>query len=107
MKDDVKEVVRSVLTDYIETNHCRKTPERFAVLDAAYSLGGFFRTEDLVEELAQRNFHVSRGTLFNSLRLSSSCVFSYATAFRTAPVMRRAIRTRAIATRSAQYAARP
>lgn len=59
MKDDVKEVVRSVLTDYIETNHCRKTPERFAVLDAAYSLGGFFRTEDLVEELAQRNFHVS------------------------------------------------
>lgn len=69
MKDDVKEVVRSVLTDYIETNHCRKTPERFAVLDAAYSLGGFFRTEDLVEELAQRNFHVSRGTLFNSLRL--------------------------------------
>lgn len=38
MKDDVKEVVRSVLTDYIETNHCRKTPERFAVLDAAYSL---------------------------------------------------------------------
>lgn len=35
MKDDVKEVVRSVLTDYIETNHCRKTPERFAVLDAA------------------------------------------------------------------------
>lgn len=69
MKDDVKEVVLSVLTDYIETNHCRKTPERFAVLDAAYSLGGFFRTEDLVEELAQRNFHVSRGTLFNSLRL--------------------------------------
>lgn len=73
MKDDVKEVVRSVLTDYIETNHCRKTPERFAVLDAAYSLGGFFRTEDLVEELAQRNFHVSRGTLFNSsLRRAAS-----------------------------------
>lgn len=56
MKDDVKEVVRSVLTDYIETNHCRKTPERFAVLDAAYSLGGFFRTEDLVEEPGAAQF---------------------------------------------------
>lgn len=56
MKDDVKEVVRSVLTDYIETNHCRKTPERFAVLDAAYSLGGFFRTEDLVEGAGAAQF---------------------------------------------------
>ena len=107
MKDDVKEVVRSVLTDYIETNHCRKTPERFAVLDAAYSLGGFFRTEDLVGSWRSAIFMLAAARFSIRFASSSSCVFSYATAFRTAPVMRRAIRTRAIATRSAQYAARP
>lgn len=69
MKDDVKTVVSGVLTEYLEANHSRKTPERYAILDAVYSLGGFFTIDDVVDKLGERNFQVSRGTLYNALRL--------------------------------------
>lgn len=69
MKDDVKKVVNGVLTEYLETNRCRKTPERYAILDAVYSFGGLFTMDDVVKELSVRNFQVSRGTLYNAMRL--------------------------------------
>lgn len=69
MKKDVKSEVNAVLTEYLETNNCRKTPERYAILDAVYEAGDYFTMEDVVTKLAEKNFHVSRGTLFNTLRL--------------------------------------
>lgn len=69
MEKDINSVVRGVLTEYLEANNCRKTPERFAILDAVYNLGGYFTIEEVKNRLAENNFHVSRGTLFNTLRL--------------------------------------
>ncbi len=66
-----KEMVkaRMVLDDYLETNQHRKTPERYAILDAVYRIGGHFTLEALNEELEKKKFHVSRATLYNTIRL--------------------------------------
>ena len=47
MTDNVKAKVRVILDNYLESNHHRKTPERYAILDAVYSLKGHFTLDDL------------------------------------------------------------
>ena len=65
MKNDKKVAARAALTKYIEENNCRKTTERFALLDAMYDIDGLFTIEELAERMAVQNFHVSRATLYN------------------------------------------
>ena len=70
MRDDpVKSMVRKILTDYLEANKHRKTPERYAILDAAYSMKGHFTMEELDGYLAEHSFRVSRATIYNAMRL--------------------------------------
>lgn len=69
MKRDIRKAVRQKLDDYLETNNLRKTPERYAILDAVFSLRGHFSMEELGEYLTTNNFRVSRATLYNNLRL--------------------------------------
>ena len=61
--------VRQILTDYLHENNLRKTPERFALLDAVYSFDGYFSVQNLEDYLETNNFHVSRATLYNTLNL--------------------------------------
>ena len=68
-KDTEKQRVREILTNYLELNQYRKTPERYAILDAVYDMDGHFAIEELSEVLDTRNFHVSRATLYNTMRL--------------------------------------
>lgn len=51
MTNNVKSKVREVLDNYLEMNKHRKTPERYAVLDAVYSLKGHFTLEELGAQL--------------------------------------------------------
>lgn len=51
MTNNVKSKVREVLDNYLEMNMHRKTPERYAVLDAVYSLKGHFTLEELGAQL--------------------------------------------------------
>ncbi len=70
MKDSVKASVRRILTSYLELSNHRKTPERYAILDAVYSINGHFTLEELGAKLADdAHFPVSRATLYNTLRL--------------------------------------
>ncbi len=69
MDDIVSNKVRNILTDYLEQNHKRKTPERYAILDTVYSMSGHFTLEELNEELELQNFHVSKATLYNTMNL--------------------------------------
>ncbi|MCR5241638.1 MAG: transcriptional repressor [Prevotella sp.] len=70
MKQNVKETVRTILTNYLELNNHRKTPERYAILDAVYRMDGHFTLDELGEKLANEdNFPVSRATLYNTLKL--------------------------------------
>lgn len=68
-KEFVKKKVWDILTNYLEINSLRKTPERYAILDAVYSIDGHFTIEELNELLESRNFPVSRATLYNTMRL--------------------------------------
>ncbi len=69
VKDNVKTAVRQILTNYLDQNHRRKTPERFAILDAIYEFCGHFTFNDLANSLEAKNFHVSKATLYNTLNL--------------------------------------
>lgn len=70
MKDSVKAAVRRILDNYLELNDHRKTPERYAILDAVYSINGHFTLEELGEKLSvECHFPVSRATLYNTMRL--------------------------------------
>ena len=70
MRESDKTTVKNILTNYLELNNYRKTPERYAVLDAIYSMNGHFTLEELGNMLNNdRNFPVSRATLYNTLKL--------------------------------------
>ena len=70
MRENIKATVKNILTSYLELNRHRKTPERFTILDAVYSMNGHFSLEELGDMLAgEYNFPVSRATLYNTLRL--------------------------------------
>ena len=70
MKEDVKATVRNILASYLEQNCLRKTPERFAILDAVYSMDDHFTLDQLSDKLNdEERFPVSRATLYNTLKL--------------------------------------
>ena len=70
MKETVKATVRNILTSYLEQNSLRKTPERFAILDAVYDMDGHFSLDELGDKLNDdEKFPVSRATLYNTLKL--------------------------------------
>lgn len=67
---NVNETVRKIFIEYLASNRLRKTPERFAILDAVYSIDGHFDIDTLYNRLiSQDNFHVSRATVYNTLEL--------------------------------------
>lgn len=69
MKHDTVEAARQVLTNYLEQNNCRKTPERYAILETVYDFDTHFSIQELDGKLANSNFHVSKATIYNTLKL--------------------------------------
>ena len=69
-KDSVRLAVERILTNYLEMNNHRKTPERFAILEAVYSFKGHFTLDELGQKLNDvYRFPVSRATLYNTINL--------------------------------------
>lgn len=59
-----------MLTDYLQKNGQRKTPERYAVLDSIYSIKGHFGVDELYHYMeTESKFRVSRATLYNTIVL--------------------------------------
>ena len=70
MKESVKTAVERILDSYLEMNNHRKTPERYAILNAVYETTGHFTLDELGEKLARDyKFPVIRATLYNTLYL--------------------------------------
>lgn len=69
MRENVKAVVRQMLATYLEQNQYRKTPERFAILNAVYNFKGPFTLDELNASLLRVNFPVCRATLYNTMKL--------------------------------------
>ena len=73
MKESVIVAVERLLDNYLEMNNHRKTPERYTILRAIYSISGHFTLEELKARLVQEmDFPVSRATLYNTLNLFMS-----------------------------------
>lgn len=65
-----KETAKRLLTEYLERNGHRKTPERYAILDTIYTIEGHFSMDTLYETMQnQAEFRVSKATLYNTIVL--------------------------------------